>query len=125
MRVSSVQLNSSSQNFNGLVTVRNLVARKTRTYRTTLEMDKTLADIYENIHRSINVDAGIVSIKRYISELYEFTKDEFLNKLPVLVKEDSPEVALSAKSIYATYQGGYNFSELKTDVFEISHDMAK
>ena len=125
MRVSSVQLNSSSQNFNGLVTVRNLVTRKTRTYRTTLEMDKTLAEIYENIHKSINVDAGIANIKRYISELYESTKDEFLNKLPPLVKEESLDFELSSRSTYATYQGGYNYSELKTNVFEISHDMAK
>ena len=125
MRVSSVQLNSSSQSFNGIVSVRNLKTRNTRVYRTTPELDKVLTESYNRIYNSINVDAGIAFIKRYISELYENTKDDFLNNLPALVKEEAPEVELSSRSIYATYKGGDNYSELKTKGFEIIHDLAK
>ena len=32
---------------------------------------------------------------------------------------------LSARSGYATYRGGENYSELKTDGYEIIHDLAK
>jgi hypothetical protein len=125
MRVSSVQLNSNSPSFNGVVSVRNLKSRKTQVYRTSPDLDRKLGDIYTKIHKSANVDDGILNIKRYVSKLYESTKDEFLNKLPAIVKEDSLEVELSAKSTYATYQGGATYSELKTNGFEIIHDMAK
>ena len=123
MRVSSVQLNANSPSFNGVVSVRNLAARATRVYKTTPEQDRNLLAIYAKIHHPASIEAGIANIRQYLSELYNFTKDEFLNKLPAVVKEDISEVELSSKSSYATYQGGATYSELKTDGFEVTHDL--
>lgn len=125
MRVSSVQSNINSQSFNGRVYVRNLVARKTRTYTVTPEADRALAESYSKIHSSLNLDSSIALIKRYVSELYETTKDDFFKKLPIPIKEESQGVELSSRSAFATYKGGDTYFELKTDGFEITHDMAK
>ena len=125
MRVSSVQINSNSPSFNGLVFVRNLKTRTTRVYKVSPESDRVLADTYNKIRKSVSVDASIVNIKQYISDIFNATKDEFINNLPAVVKKDSQEFALSAESTFATYQGGATFSELKTNGFEITHDMAK
>ena len=60
----------------------------------------------------------------YLAKIFEETKDKFITELPP-VGEVYQDGLLSARSGYATYRGGENYSELKTDGYEIIHDLAK
>ena len=125
MRVSSVQMSSNSPSFNGVVSVKNLKTKKTQVYRVSSKTDEILADAYHKIQKSANIDQGIANIKRYVFAIYSHTKDEFLNTLPMVMKEEAPVVDISSKASYSIYQGGVTYSELKTNGFEIIHDMTK
>ena len=125
MRVSSVQSNNSSQIFNGKVSVTNLMTKQTRVYKTESKVDKNLIAISKKINSAANVDSGIAFIKKYVAEIYNSAKDEFLNNLPAIVKKEAGEISLTSDYTYAIYKGGDVYSELKTKGFAITHDVVK
>ncbi len=127
MLVSSIQKNNLSPNFNGLLTIKDIAAGKTKVFKISAKGDRQLYELYKQIHRPVakTTEGKIANINNYINAIFNITKDEFVNNLPRLTKEDKvKKVAdLSSKSLYSSFMAGEYYTDIETTKFKISHDV--
>jgi len=119
MRVSSIAI-AQNTSFNGKLCIRNKISNTAKFYKTSREADAELIKTFKDLFASTVVKKN--SVEQYLIALKKLISDNFINELPEVLQPIGNKMS-SSNSRYTSFVSNDSFTQLKTQAFEISHDL--